>query len=156
MWGQWLDFFLNFTNASHVYLESGGGGRRGQRGVNGDGRRLDFGWQAHDTVHGWCVTESYTRNLCTSINQCRLNTLHKFSFKKTLSLVWELSLLKKTTPVFVCLLGSSHWTRLWPCCSWQDWWARPAKGSSQFTNGASRPITGGQNYQDPLHANRGT
>ena len=27
------------------------GGRQGKGGINGDGRRLDFGWWAHNTIY---------------------------------------------------------------------------------------------------------
>ena len=47
------------------YQRKGGGGRveEGNGGVNGDGRRLDLGWWAHNALYRWCIIELYTWNL---------------------------------------------------------------------------------------------
>ena len=53
------------------------GGNREDRGINGDGRRLNLGWWIHKTIHRWCTVELYAWNLYNFINQCHPN---KFSF----------------------------------------------------------------------------
>ena len=44
--------------------ERAGGGRSGQKRINGDGRRPDFGWWTHNTIYTWwiieCTLETYT------------------------------------------------------------------------------------------------
>ena len=39
------------TTISDDQKDGGGGGRRGSKGDNGAGRRLDLGWETHNTIY---------------------------------------------------------------------------------------------------------
>ena len=38
--------------------------------IYGGGRRLDFGWWAHNRVYRRCIIKLYNWNICNVINQC--------------------------------------------------------------------------------------
>lgn len=49
----------------------------GQRGENGDGKRLCLGWWAHDAMCRWCFIVLYTWSLYCFLNQCHTNKFCK-------------------------------------------------------------------------------
>ena len=54
----------------------------GKEGIHGDGKRLDLGWWTHNTIYRWCITELYTWNLYSFINQCHPNKINLKREKK--------------------------------------------------------------------------
>ena len=60
--------------------EEGKGGH-----IQGDGRRLDFGWWAHSAMYRWCVICLFIWNSYNVINQCHPN---KFNFTKLSIIFW--------------------------------------------------------------------